>query len=129
MSTMDQFVNHLEFLGYEVERRDGDLIKAKHQSNANFLFHIFGFGAMAKAMFGVNSQGKNRRGDVLERLNSYNSVARVSRAYIDKDFDLAIEAVFPNLYDKPAFGVFIEAYNDDMGLLGYGDQKLSEYLE
>ena len=76
MSTMDQFVNHLEFLGYEVERRDGDLIKAKHQSNANFLFHIFGFGAMAKAMFGVNSQGKNRRGDVLERLNSYNSVAR-----------------------------------------------------
>ena len=99
MSTMDQFVNHLEFLGYEVERRDGDLIKAKHQSNANFLFHIFGFGAMAKAMFGVNSQGKNRRGDVLERLNSYNSVARVSRAYIDKDFDLAIDCL---LYTSPS---------------------------
>jgi len=129
MSTvLDQIISHLEFLGYEIEQREGGIIKANHQLHANFLFHLFGFGFMAKAMYGVNTLGKSHRSDFLERLNAYNGLARVSRAYVDKDFDLAVEAVFPNYYDKAAFGTFMESYNDDMGALGYGDLKLSEYL-
>lgn len=50
------------------------------------------------------------------------------RAYLENDVDLAIEAVFPNLYDKTAFGVFINAFNDDIRLIFMGEQKIAIYL-
>ena len=38
MSTvLDQIISHLEFLGYEIEQREGGIIKANHQ------LHLFAF--------------------------------------------------------------------------------------
>ena len=129
MSTvMDQFIAHLEFLGYDIERSENGPIKAKHQMHANFLFNIFSFGGLARAFFGTNVQAKNQRSDLLDRVNAYNSIARVCRAYVDKDMDLVIEAFFPNLYDRITFGIFMDTFNNDIELLGYGNQKLAEYL-
>jgi hypothetical protein len=127
-TALDQICNHLEFLGYEIDRVKEEFILARHQKHANFALKIHGFGALAAAIYEVSEDGKRQRADFMERLNFYNNAARVCRAYLDKNSDLLIEAVFPNLYDRTAFGVFIELFNDDIRLLFIGDKNLTEYL-
>jgi hypothetical protein len=39
--------------------------------------------------------------------------ATVSRTYVDKDGDLALEAWFPGTYDKARFSLFLEEWHRD----------------
>jgi len=126
---IDQICSHLEFLGYEIIKGESGAIGAKHKSHFNLLFREFGFGILFTAFFGINSQGKNNKGNLLERVNAFNRAARVCRCYLDQDKDLTIEAYIPSTYEKAAFGTFIETLNNDFALAGKDDVKLFEYME
>jgi len=128
-TTIDQIIAHLEFLGYETERRDSGAIKAVHKSHFNLIFKEYGYGVLFTAFFGINAKGKSNKSNAYERVNSFNREARVSRCYLDKDFDLVVEAYFPNLYDKSTFGVFMETLNSDFVLLGKDTVNLFDILE
>lgn len=125
----DQISNHMEFLGYEVSKRDNDVIFAKHSTYFNLIFKEHTYGVLFTAFLSLNATGKGRIAEAYARLNMFNRGARVARAYLDKDNDLVIEACFPGYYDKTAFGVFIETLNSDFRLLANDEVKLGEFLQ
>ena len=128
-SAIDQINSHLEFLGYEIIKGENGAMAAKHKSHFNLLYREFGYGILFSAFFSTNANGKHYRANVLERINSFNTAARVCHAYIDKDGDLTVEAYIPAVYDKGAFGTFVETFNSDFSLIGRDEIKLVEYLE
>ena len=65
----------------------------------------------------------------MEGINEMNCDLAVCRCYIDKDFDFIIEAWFPNIYDRAAFGSFMDRINTDIRRLGGDGVKMAEYLE
>lgn len=127
-AVLNQILTHMEFLGYEIVRKDKH-VAAKHQKYFNLVLQDLGFGVLFTAFFGINPLGKRSRGSVLECLNTFNQKAGVCRCYVDKDFDLVIEADYPHSYERGAFGVFIDALNNDLRLLGNEEVNLRQYLE
>lgn len=124
----DQIVNHLEFLGYKIER-DEDSFFARHSNYFNIHYRETSSGLRFGAIFSVNDAGKENRAAVLEAVNNYNQRTYVNHAYLDKDFDVIFEANFPIIYDKEVFGVFMSRYNQDFSSLGAGEPALSGFLK
>lgn len=125
---VDLICTHMEFLGYEITRRDGGAVTAKHQTHFNVVFKQYGYGILFSAFFGINAEGKARKESTSLRCNAFNKEARVARAYLDDDVDLVLEATFPVMYDKAAFGVFLEAFNNDLRLFAKDTVRLAEYM-
>lgn len=110
---MEQIGVHLEFLGYQVSK-DGEIMRARHQSQPNFLVRRLAGGILFVSIFGCNDNAKKDRLGYLEMLNSLNDKASVARFYADKDSDLFIEAWYPDYYDRAEFGVFMQAWDRDI---------------
>lgn len=125
---VDQICTHLEFLGYEIARRDGGAVAAKHQTHFNVVFRQYPYGILFSVFFGINAEGKARKEHVSLRCNAFNKESRVTRAYLDEDVDLVLEATFPLIYDKTAFGVFIEAFNVDLRMFSKDTVNLAEFM-
>lgn len=132
MSTLiDQYINHLEFLGYQIKRDESDnRIYARHKVNFNFTFKEYPYGGLFTAVFPGNPGAQNKRADALERVNAYNKIAHVARGYLnfDEEIDFYFEAFLPLIYDKVTFGGFIDMFDKDLQLAGQGEQKLSIYM-
>jgi hypothetical protein len=126
---IDQVTNHLEFLGYEITRRENEVFYAKHISFFNLIFKEYPYGVLFTAFLGLNSSGKSHLAEVYPRLNAFNRSARVCRAYLDKDMDMAVESCFPIYYEKIAFGNFMETVNGDFRLISNEEIKLNSFLE
>jgi hypothetical protein len=126
---IDQITNHLEFLGYEITRRENDVFYAKHTSYFNLIFKEYSYGVLFTAFLGLNAAAKSRLPEVYPRLNAFNRSARVCRAYLDKDMDMAVESCFPIFYEKVAFSNFMDTVNGDFRLIPNEEVKLNTFLE
>ena len=126
---VEDFVNHLGFLGYESEERD-TYISVTHDDKTSFTLQGYEGGILVRGFYGGSDYSKAHKGEFLEVVNELNVSATVMRAFVDSDGDLGLEAWFPASYDKVRFAIFVEAWQSDTGdllLSRYDD--LAEFLE
>lgn len=112
---MKKVCTHLEFMGYNIQI-DEKVTKAKHDSRLNILLRDFNGGILLTAFFSGNDFAKRDRAGYLEFINGMNQKAAVTRVYADRDNDLAFEGWYPGMYDKAAFGTFIDLWDHDTGV-------------
>jgi hypothetical protein len=122
---LDSMLAHLEFLGYEVTQ-DGEIARAKHATRYNVSLRSFASGILLTRLFGANDTARQDKAGYLEFINSLNNKAAVARFYADKDMDLFIEAWYPDMYDRPSFGLFLEIWDRDCALMA--ESEAPKYL-
>lgn len=116
MLVMSQIAIHLEFLGYDVEKKDGSL-RVKHPQKSNFILREVGGGILLTSIYGGNQLARDEIAHYFYCLNSLNKKAVLVRFYADNDLDFFAEAWLPNIYDKTNFGTSLEMFNRDLGLI------------
>ena len=128
-NTLDQIVNHLQFLGYEISQ-ENNITRAKHPKKMSVVIRDYKGGILFASYNVSKDSAKSDKAGFLKFLNLLNANATVARFYADKDFDLCIEAWYPNFYEKENFGVFFEAWGTDSWtlLLANGEEAL-KYLK
>ena len=117
---MEQFLNHMEFLGYTITREE-KFARARHEKNSNLVAQPMKAGVLFSCFFSHGAAGIEDRDGYLKAINIANRRVLVARFYTDKDEDLVIESWYPGLYEKAAFGSFIDIYNRDI-ILGVGKE-------
>jgi hypothetical protein len=127
MAIMDQIANHLEFLGYQIEKKEDSSIRARHDRWLNLIIDEETRGILFSSFFRTNDLAKIDKTGFLEIVNSLNAKSYVLRFYADKDYDLVMDALFPKFYDKVVFGNFIDGVNQN-SLSVYND-ALKKYLK
>ena len=91
--TMENIVNHLEFVGYSVEKRTKDEFKAKHQSKYSFYVRKYNGGLLFRVVFTkLKKPAEERRAAYIGLINTFNSAAIVCRFYADKNNYFVVEA-------------------------------------
>lgn len=125
-SVRDRIALHLEFLGYEITHEER-FVRARHPLKPNLTVRTYGGGILHTAMWGCNDYAKEHSTEYLGWINGLNRDAAVVRYYADEDLDLFIEAWYPNIYERPHYGSFLEAWDRDMAkfMSAPGDVYLS----
>jgi hypothetical protein len=113
-ATVDKVAAHLEFLGYELERRETS-IYASHPTKPNYLLSEFMDGVMHRTFWPANERAQDDRLGYLEFVNRLNHNASVTRYYADRDGDLVVEAWYPESYDRARYARFYDGMNSDFG--------------
>lgn len=120
---LKQIANHLEFLGYQIEREENDqhkeVITATHLTNNNFLFfEMLPDYVLFKAGLRVDKKPTQEM-DVA--INQINKALLISRVYYDTDGKsleiLRIEASYQGKYIKEDFARFHEIFEKDQQLM------------
>lgn len=128
-NTLDQIINHLQFLGYEITQKN-ELRIASCPKKMTANIRVFKGGILFTAFNRTESVAKSDVVGFLRFINTLNTNAAVARFYADKDFDLAIEAWYPDFYEKSKFGVFWDAWEtDSFGLLVVNAEEAMKYLK
>jgi len=129
VSTLDQIVTHLQFLGYDVSQQDEVRI-ARHTKKANVILRPFKGGILVTALHGCKDNMKPDKAGLFRLSNLLNTNAAVARFYIDKDSDLVVEAWYPDSYEREKFSLFWESWESDSLtlLLANADETL-KYLK
>ncbi len=126
---VEDFVNHLGFLGYNSEEKD-TYISITHDERTSFTLQGYEGGILLRGFYGGSEYSKSHKEQFLVITNELNVSATVMRAFVDSDGDLGLEAWFPSNYDKARFAIFMEAWQSDTGnllLSRYDD--LADFLE
>ena len=129
MPPIDQFVNHLEFFGYEIKTTEKGNKLASHATLFNLIIQEFNAGYLFSVWLATNDKAKSDHSAIMESINAFNREATVCRSYIDKDLGLWIEAWYPDLYDKAAFGTFVETLTRDHRRMSADAVKLIDYID
>lgn len=124
----DNVIKHLEFLGYEVTRKDEQL-NARHEKHSNVSLKRYAGGILLTAYYTGNAHSRANRLDFLELVNRFNTDAVAARYYVDKDGDLTVEGYYPGPYRKDLFGLFMENYNLSMGQLSEQYEQLKKFVD
>lgn len=111
---------HLEFNGYTVEVNDQRML-AKHASKPNISLRKYHGGILLTSTYIGTDEGHNSRRRMIDIANSLNVDAVAARYYIDKDTDLIVEGYYSGVYDKEAFGIYLEKFNLFQAQLGKVD--------
>jgi Putative bacterial sensory transduction regulator len=115
LADSDTIAKHLEFFGYKVVAKDGDL-QAEHPQNANFSVKPLRGGTLFLTYFPTEDATRSAAGrkDTLELVNDFNQNSVLVNFFIDKDGDLGASAWFPGRYEKATFGALVERWNSDI---------------
>lgn len=116
MEHLEGFADHLEFLGYVVERKDAKLF-CRHSRHLSLFVKRMGGGVLLTSFFGVSPDWRDETLVVLEWVNELNRSAVVCRFLLDDDGDFCIEAWFSGMYSKSHFAVFLDALHHDHELV------------
>jgi hypothetical protein len=119
---IQQVIQHLEFLGYEVEA-DEKRALCRHQKKVNIRVRNFAGGVLFTGIFGCQDYAKSHRADYLDIINTLNAQAAVVRVYADEDTDFIIEAWHPDEYDRQRFGLFMELWDRDISKIFEADLR------
>ena len=128
MGDFGDFINHLEFLGYDVSDND-ERLRVTHAQNLNFSLKKFRGGVLITTFFGGSEYGKNNRGSFLALVNKLNQGAVVARYYVDSDGDMVIEGYCPGEYNKKTFSAFLDAFNFEKSNLSENSDEIAECIE
>ncbi len=129
LSVIDQIVNHLEFLGYEVEKEDG-WAGARHARKLNFCFKECNGGVLLSGLYSSNDFAKDNKGDYLNYINLLNRQATIARISADDKGSIWFEAWFPGMYEKKQFANFMDLWDFDTGeLLSRSEPETTRFLK
>ena len=112
-SILGEACNHLEFLGYKVEQ-ETDCVFVSEPARFSWMLKDFRGGVMFRKSFPASEGGRERPEALLALSNRMNTDAGLLRTYVDAQGDLAIEAWFPNLYERRSFGRFVMALETEL---------------
>jgi hypothetical protein len=103
---------HLEYLGYEVSRRDNSIV-AIHGEKPNFQISRANGGTLFVSYWQTNVYARAHRTEFLELINDFNAGATTATFYIDDDGDLGFSGWYTGDYEKANFTRFLERWNRD----------------
>lgn len=112
-SVLEEARNHLQFLGYAIER-EGDCIFVSQPGRFSWLLKDFRGGVLFRKVFSAGAGGRQDRAGLLALSNRINAEAAFVRTYVDAQGDLALECWYPNLYERRSFGHFVMALDTDL---------------
>lgn len=127
---LEKMAAHLEFLGYQIENK-GESVFATHPQKTNILIRPGSGGFFIQALYNVGKKAEQDRIGFLEALNELNSKAIVARFWAqprDKEPSLGIDVWVPSIYDKVAFGTFLEFWHYDTVTLLYQNELIKEFF-
>ena len=119
---IEEYAEHLEFLGYKLDRIDG--IAASHERFPNVKILEKGGGLLMVAWFGVKEEAV---AEAMNYANSLNQQAVATRYLIDGDGDFAMEGWVPGEYSRNTFATFMELWHRDW-MLVQGHERSSDIL-
>lgn len=116
--TLKQMANHLNFLGYEIEKLDlkddKEFVVARHSKNNNIIFwEMFPNFVMFKVSLTTQKKSSAK---VDAYMNEANKDLDFTKVYYDIDkgvLTLGLEAVYIGEYVKQTFGQFYEIFEKD----------------
>jgi hypothetical protein len=123
-----QLADHLSFLGYEAEEREGKnhpYLYLRHQRNPNFMIDTFLGAVKCTVYWGLSPEGLAGSLEMFTLLNELNRQALGFKIYTDED-SLILELVIPREYSKASFGAFWSVVESDFRLVM--DGRLGPFL-
>ena len=112
-SLIDELKVHLEFLGYDLDPKDAALFITQ-PGRFSWLLRDFNGGVLYRKIFSASEAGHAQLPDLYRLANAMNAEASLTRCYVDKDGDMVVEAWHANLYERRAFGRFINGLEADL---------------
>lgn len=125
-ATLNQISEHLEFLGYTIVPGQEDSFRANHATKPNFSVRAYAGGFLITAWYGTTPEALVNREGFLEAINVLNAQAIVSRYYVDKEYDFAVEAFYHPPYERVPFGQFMDLWDRDFTRVL--DSDIDQYL-
>lgn len=133
---LDQLGNHLEFLGYKIEKQEPKadsnrlLIIASHSKNNNIVLFEMSPGFVLLKVSLTTQRKPTPEMDAF--INEANKKFDISKFYYDVDSELAIirfEAIYTGIYSKELFGQFVDFFQKDQDRLGLLDNFSKIFLD
>jgi hypothetical protein len=109
---IQEITRDLELMGYKVEQ--GEKVLYVKRSNDSMKITKHRSGLLVVVSFGGSDVSRSHRGEFLEFVNRLNADAVALRVYISKDGNVHFEGWFADEYERVRFGVFLEAWNNDV---------------
>lgn len=129
---LNEFVTHMEFLGYQIVPlvpQDENAVSAKHLTYGNTRVRAYLSGVLFQQYYNVSDKAKNVRHEFLEVINQLNSTAHLATFVSESTKDLLrIDGLFMGAYDKQKFGLFIERYNYDANERLLGNETTRSFI-
>ena len=120
LTMLDEVANHLEFLGYRLEKTQVagtlDLVSAKHDQKANVLMRPSAGGILVSAPFSTKVTDETWN-EFLGFLNDVNQVLSVGKIYFIKTESgrsVIVEAWYQGPYSKVEFGRFMSLFEQSV---------------
>lgn len=116
------FINHLEFLGYEIEKSEDSnndkdkekYYKAKNERYGSVFFKGYLGGVLFIQYYRINKYAQKERSEFLEFLNELNSNAYLVTYSCPSDGDIIrMDAIYFGTYEKIGFGKFVDSWQFD----------------
>lgn len=123
---------HVECLGYEVTLQPDGWTLATHPVRLNFLFRPFEIGVRLHCAIWL---GKKRPDEdawhaFLNRANDTSVFSRFALARDDEgEYSVRVRALLPATYDRRAFGLLLDAWQEDVALLRSAPGPASDHEE
>lgn len=135
-TTISSIINHLEFLGYTIEKNEPEKKEEKpsygcaHAIHYNFTFWVI---RPEMIMFRIFvTTGAVFMAKTYEYFNDANRRLNITKVYADKDEKehvvFRFEAIYSGDYKKNVFGTFIEDFHTDTEQLFRQGENHSELL-
>jgi hypothetical protein len=120
---MDDFLDHLRRLGFDVDRKNETTWLCAHPDHPPMLLVQSDHGFLFRGWFA----GLQTRVDEtpLTVVNRVNRQAMVGRFFVDEDEDVVAEVWSPEWYDAQAFQMTLDLYFNDIALLSE-EHRLAE---
>ncbi|MFC1956326.1 hypothetical protein ACFLWZ_07440 [Chloroflexota bacterium] len=126
-SSITKFLNHLNYLGYNIKDRHNGVYLAKHEWMLDLLFENKSTGILFYSWVNGNEIAKIDRAGFIECINHLNAKAMVLRFYTDKENDLVMDAWYPKPYDRLGFVAFMDLLTRDFELLFCEEHGVKTY--
>ena len=127
--TLREIGDHLGFLGYESEVKEGKLhpyLYLRHLRNPNLIMDLFGGAVKCTAYFKLSADGLLKSPELLSLLAELNQRANALKFYTDDD-SFVLELVLPHEYSKTSFGSYWSLVESDFRLIA--DGRVAPFLE
>lgn len=120
---------HFECLGYSCTLQDDGWVLAEHPVRLNVAFRVLptGVGLYCSVSVGRGQPDRDAWHAFLNRANDTSVLSRfaVGRAD-DGEFSVRVRALLPSKYDRKAFGVLVDAFQEDVALLRHAPPPAEE---
>jgi hypothetical protein len=131
------FINHLEFLGYEIKKNENsnnnkdkeEYFKARHERYGSVFFKRYLGGLLFIQYYRINKYAQTERSEFLEFLNELNSKAYlVTYSCLSDEDAVRMDAVYFGSYEKTVFGKFLNCWQFDTDDRIYQHEMFDNYF-